>query len=227
MFLPLKDNNPLQTIKFQTVTLLIAVICIMVYWLEINANEYNQAIMLMSFALIPVDLIQGQPIDYSVWPIFKPITLISSMFLHADIFHLSFNMLYLWIFSDNIEDAMGHWRFIAFYLIVGILAGLTHVLLYPFSNVPVIGASGAISGIMGAYLILYPNAKITVLFGMFIKHIPAYIVLITWILLQIAYSNSGGGVAWWVHIGGFIAGALLILPFKKKTVPLFGDRKAI
>ena len=159
-------------------------------------------------------------------PIFGVFT---SMFLHGGWLHLIGNMLYLWIFGNNIEDAMGHVRYLIFYLVCGVAASFSHILSDAQSVIPSIGASGAISGVLGAYLLLYPRAKVLVLvpLGFFtqLMHIPASIVLGLWFLLQLLSSamsgGQGGGVAWWAHIGGFVAGVLLVALFKKRKVRFF------
>jgi membrane associated rhomboid family serine protease len=155
-----------------------------------------------------------------------PLTLISSMFMHGGWMHLIGNMLFLWVLGDNVEDAMGHGRFIIFYILCGIAAALTHAAMDPASSTPMIGASGAISGVIGAYLILHPKVQILTLAFRFFIHIPAYIMLGIWIAMQVinvsmASNTGGGGVAWWAHIGGLIAGIILIAPMRHKSVPLF------
>jgi membrane associated rhomboid family serine protease len=143
--------------------------------------------------------------------------------------HLIGNMLYLWIFGNNVEDAMGHVRFVLFYLLCGIVAALAQALPNPDSTIPMIGASGAISGVLGAYLLLYPRARVLVLvpLGYYTRlvHLPAMFVLGFWFVLQLINSalltQTGGGVAWGAHIGGFVAGMALIPLFKRRNVPLF------
>jgi membrane associated rhomboid family serine protease len=142
------------------------------------------------------------------------------MFLHAGIWHLVGNMLYLWIFGNNIEDVLGKFRFVLFYFVCGTLAAFGHIATDLDSDIPMVGASGAISGILGAYLILFPFAKIRtfIFLGFFwtIARIPAILLLLFWVGLQIwnSASSEAGGIAWFAHIGGFVAGVLLILPFK-------------
>jgi membrane associated rhomboid family serine protease len=156
-------------------------------------------------------------------------TLISSMFLHGGWMHLIGNMLYLWIFGNNIEDVMGHGKFIVFYMICGVLAALSHALLDPQSTIPMVGASGAISGILGAYLLLYPHARVLVLvpFGLIgTFNVPAAMVLGLWFLMQLfsggmSLGNQGGGVAFFAHIGGFLAGMALIGFFKYPHIRFF------
>ncbi|MDC4222904.1 MAG: rhomboid family intramembrane serine protease [Candidatus Manganitrophus sp.] len=151
-------------------------------------------------------------------------SVLTSMFLHGGLMHVAGNMLYLWIFGNNIEDVMGHVRFIFFYIVCGVLAAYSHALTEPGSRVPMIGASGAVSGVLGAYLLLFPHAKVLTLvpIGFFIQiiRIPAVLVLGIWFLVQtVSGLFSGGqlgGIAWFAHVGGFLAGMALIYPFKKK-----------
>ncbi len=155
------------------------------------------------------------------------IPLFSSLFLHGGWLHLIGNMLYLWVFGDNVEDKLGHGRFIFFYLLCGVIASLVHVAMDPHSPIPTIGASGAISGVLGAYLLLFPKARVLTLIPIFIflqvAELPALIVLGLWFVLQfvngmmsIGMDTAGmGGVAWWAHIGGFAAGMVLVLPLRK------------
>jgi membrane associated rhomboid family serine protease len=151
------------------------------------------------------------------------------MFMHGGWLHLGFNMLFLWIFGDNVEDSMGHGRYLVFYLLCGTAAALAQALVNPDSTIPMVGASGAISGVLGAYLLLHPNATVrTVVFlGVFVTmmHLPALVVLGLWFLMQLAnaaLSSSGApGVAFWAHVGGFIAGMALVPLFKKRGVVLF------
>jgi membrane associated rhomboid family serine protease len=153
------------------------------------------------------------------------VSLVSSMFMHGGWLHLGGNMLYLWIFGNNVEDAMGHFRFVAFYLLCGAAAAAAQALSAPASTVPMIGASGAVSGILGAYLILHPFARvhtlIIIIFFVRIIELPALVVLGVWFMLQIM--NSAGaaeaGVAWYAHIGGFVAGLLLIRFFQQRRIP--------
>jgi len=150
-----------------------------------------------------------------------PFTLLTSMFVHGGFFHVFWNMLFLWIFGDNIEDRLGKIKFIIFYLLTGVAASMAHVALNPDSAIPLIGASGAIAGILGAYIVLYPRAKIlTLLFFFFfvqVVKIPAIIFLGIWFLTQILNIGAGGGIAWYAHIGGFATGVVLIFLFDKKN----------
>jgi membrane associated rhomboid family serine protease len=170
-----------------------------------------------SFAMVPAEIIQGKNIY----------TLFTSLFLHADIFHIGGNMLYLYIFGDNIEDFLGHLRFLLFYFVCGLVADLAHILSIASSaglQVPTLGASGAISGVMGAYILLYPRARIetlTLTFVITVVSVPAVFFLGFWVILQLLYTwlGMGGNVAYWAHIGGFVAGIVLGLIAKSKRKP--------
>jgi membrane associated rhomboid family serine protease len=176
----------------------------------------------MEFGAVPCRLTGLCALDDAPAPI---VTVFTSMFMHGGLFHIAGNMLYLWIFGDNVEDTLGHLRFLCLYLGSGIAAAATQVLLNPESRVPMVGASGAISGVLGAYLLLFPHASVLTLitFGFFIRfvHIPAVIVLGFWIVVQVISglftfsaagraAGEGGGVAWFAHIGGFVAGIVLL-----------------
>ena len=144
------------------------------------------------------------------------------MFVHGGFLHVAGNMLYLWIFGDNIEDRLGHFRFIVFYLLSGLIASLAHIIMLPNSTIPMIGASGAIAGVLGAYFLLYPRAHVlTLVFFFFfvdIIRIPALVFLGLWFVFQVLSSAGGGGIAWYAHIGGFIGGAVLVKLFERKRV---------
>ena len=204
MFLPLQDENPTRRVPALTIALI----------------AINTAVFLLT-AASPQGL-QAAVLKYGAVPeavsrLSAPLTLLTSMFLHAGFLHLAGNMLYLWIFGNNIEDVLGPFRFIAFYLLCGLAASLTQIVSRPGSQAPMVGASGAIAGILGAYLVLFPGARIrTFLFLIvFIRvvSIPAVVVLGLWLVLQILNIGMGGGVAWFAHIGGFVAGMALIRPF--------------
>ncbi len=157
------------------------------------------------------------------------VTFVTYAFLHGDWLHLLSNMLFLWIFGDNIEDALGHAKFLAFYLACAVLAGLVHVAFNAESYGPLIGASGAVAGVMGAYILLYPHARVYVLFKIVIPiplPLPAMWMLGVWIATQLFYAFAAADepIAWWAHIGGVIAGAILVVPLKRKEVPLLGGR---
>ena len=159
----------------------------------------------------------------------ETLTYVSYSFLHGDIFHLGGNMLFLWVFGDNVEDALGHLKFLIFYLLCAIAGALFHGMLAPLSQVPLIGASGAIAGVVAAYLILHPRVKIWILaFGRIPLRIPAYITLVLWILFQFVMFAAGGEdqVSWACHIGGIVAGAVLVFILRNRDVPLF-DREIV
>ena len=218
--IPLKDDNPTRIFPIVTIGIIAANILVFTYQLSLGAG-YEKFIF--TYGAFPYEITHSVDIGPPVqMPVF--FTVYSSMFMHGGFMHIIGNMLYLWIFGNNIEDSMGHIRFIFFYLICGTVASLTHIFLAPNSKIPMVGASGAVSGILGAYLLLFPHARILTLvtFGFFIKmiKIPAMVVLGFWIVLQflnstVASGSEGGGVAWFAHIGGFFAGLILINFFKK------------
>jgi len=225
--IPLHDDNPTQIFPALTITFI--VICILVFFWQVSLGAQGSQLVVYQFGVIPavlLDKVQLPP-GLSVLP--AELTVITSMFLHGGFMHLAGNMLYLWIFGNNVEDSMGHSRFVFFYLLCGMAAVAGQALQNPGSEIPMIGASGAISGILGAYLLLYPHARVLVLvpLGFFTQlvRLPAGWVLGFWFLVQIissAFTSSeGGGVAWFAHLGGFIAGMALIPLFKYKQVPLF------
>jgi membrane associated rhomboid family serine protease len=170
------------------------------------------------YGLVPRELMTSASTRWDLVP-YNAMTVFTSMFLHGGFLHLGGNMLYLWIFGNNIEDAMGHGRFLVFYLLAGIVAAFAQFFYDPTSNIPMIGASGAVSGVLGAYLVLYPYARIkTLLFiVIFIKivELPAILLLTIWFFMQVMYSQLEG-VAWYAHIGGFVFGLIMIKLFSKK-----------
>ncbi len=226
MLLPLHDDNPLKNIRFQYLTVAFIAACVAVFVFQLTLTPKEEQVFIYGFGAIPAVLF-----GHSELPVVLPqapavLTLVTSMFLHGGFMHLAGNMLFLWVLGDNVEDAMGHKRFVAFYLVCGIAAAFAHAMTEPGSKIPMIGASGAISGVIGAYLMLHPKARIKVLISYFLVWLPAYVVLGFWIGFQffsaaMAVGGAGGGVAWWAHIGGFIAGVALIVPMKRKNVALF------
>jgi membrane associated rhomboid family serine protease len=224
MFLPLKDHNPLRIIPFQVVTVSIIVACVGVFVWQASLSEDASDVFILGYGAIPAVLFEVRALSPELIRVPAEATLITSMFLHGSWWHLIGNMAFLWVFGDNVEDAMGSRRFVAFYLICGIAAALTHAAVDPESATPMVGASGAISGIMGAYLVLYPRVRVlALLFSRIPLRLPAYVLFIGWIVFQLfsAHGGGDGSTAWWAHIGGFLAGAVLIVPFRYKTVPLF------
>lgn len=215
MLIPFHDENP--TKHFPLLTLALIGGNIFAFYWELSYPG-QAATLFNNYGLVPYNFVHSPVQTYP--------TVFSAMFLHGGLMHLASNMLFLWIFGNNIEDVLRKVRFITFYLLTGLIAAMSHVFMDTGSEVPMVGASGAISGILGAYLILFPKAKVKTLlfFGLItIIRIPAVVLLLLWLGLQIysnmASSNVGGGVAWMAHIGGFIAGMVLILPFKASLRP--------
>lgn len=226
MFLPLSDRNPLVIIPFQIVTVSIIVICVLVFLFQAS-SEGAMLASVYGFGMIPAVVFEGFTLPEGVPNAPPVLTFVTSMFLHGGWFHLIGNMLYLWVFGDNVEDAMGHIRFLVFYLSCGIAGDLAHGLADTQSQIPSVGASGAISGVLGAYLMLHPRVRVLVLaLRIYPIELPAYTVLLIWILLQFLhpFTDPEGEVAWLAHVGGFLAGVVLVTLFKRRDVPLFGVR---
>jgi membrane associated rhomboid family serine protease len=232
VFVPLWDFNPLKRIRFQFVTLGIVIANCAVFFLFqmgllVPVSHEVQA----AFAVIPNQLINGgflnQPVSaLPVEAVAVPegITLLTYMFLHGNLLHLFGNMIFFWVFGDNVEDAMGHMRFFVFYILCGVFAGVAHALVSANSDIPMIGASGAVAGVIAAYLMLHPNVRVWVLALYRLPlRVSAGFALMIWIALQIisVVVASDGGTAWWAHIGGLIAGAVLVLFMRRPGVPLF------
>jgi len=215
--IPLKDDNP--TSRRPIITYFIIGLCTVIFLIQISSESYKTGELFYSYGLIPSVLMGHNQLPMDLYAIPAFITIFSSMFMHGGFMHLIGNMLYMWIFADNIEDNLGITKFIIFYLLCGIGAAMTQVLMDTHSQIPMIGASGAIGGVLGAYLINHPKAKVLVLipFGFFsqLLKIKALYVLGFWFILQ--FISSGGGVAYAAHIGGFVSGMILILFFNKKT----------
>ena len=227
--IPIKDINPTE--RFAVVTAFFITVNIAVFLLEFFLATGARESFISAFALIPRRLFFHTPAAFAgAVPVGA--TLLTSMFLHGGFLHIAGNMLYLWIFGNNVEDAMGRLRFIVFYFLCGVIAAYSHALANASSTVPMIGASGAISGVLGAYLMLYPRARVLTLvaFGFYVRtvQLPAMFVLGFWFVLQflsaLISAGTGEGIAWYAHVGGFFAGMTLIGLFKRKNVP-FGGRK--
>lgn len=209
--LPIRDHRPTRI--FPVVTYTIIAVNVMVFILRVFM-EFSGYLdwFFNTFAIIPFLIVQGEQLY----------TLITAMFIHGDIFHILFNMLYLYIFGNNIEDSMGSGRFILFYAVCGVLASFAHIYMDPTSPIPTIGASGAVAGVLGAYMVLYPRERVDALLGYFYVRVRAVVVLLSWFALQLLYGilslgdTSHGGVAFFAHIGGFVAGAILIFIFRKR-----------
>ena len=213
--IPLRDENPARTTPYIVYILIAANVLIYLYNGSLGPHTHNP---LAGFELVPAKLFGsrdlGAPGPAAPW-----MTIFTSMFMHANLFHIGGNMLYLWIFGNNIEDVLGHFKFTFFYLASGVAAALAQVAASPMSHVPMVGASGAIAGVLGAYFLLFPRARIISLvilvFFIQVTALPAWIVLGLWIVLQVIYSTlmaggPGGGVAYAAHIGGFLAGLIMI-----------------
>lgn len=207
---PIRDHNPSTGTPYVTIGLIVVNVAVFLAMLGLNADERALSGFLLDWSLIPRQVSQGQG-----WH-----GLITSMFLHAGFLHLIGNMLFLWIFGDNLEEVFGPLRFLGFYLLCGIGAGLAHVLAAPYSGVPTIGASGAIAGVLGGYLLLFPRARVDVLliFIVFFRvfTVPAWLMLGVWFGLQVLNGSladiESGGVAYWAHAGGFVFGLVFTLP---------------
>ena len=213
--IPLKDDNP--TSGRPIITYFIIGLCVVIFLMQLGTQSYKTGQLFYSYGLIPSVLMGHKQLPMDLYAVPAYVTIFSSMFMHGGFMHLIGNMLYMWIFADNIEDNLGATRFISFYLLCGIGAAMTQVLMDTHSQVPMVGASGAIGGVLGAYLINHPNARVLVLIPYFILtiiKIRALYVLGFWFILQ--FISSGGGVAYAAHIGGFVSGMILILFFNKK-----------
>src|SRR5579863_3849550 len=203
---PLRDDRP--TYSAPIVTTLLIVACALVFFFELSLDEYSRDYFINMYGLVPAHM--------------RPVTLITSMFLHGGWSHIIGNMLFLWAFGKSLEDALGHSKFLAFYLVCGAAAGITQLVFNLYSTLPTVGASGAIAGVMGAYLVKFPRARIHTLVFLFIfvtiTDIPAAFILVYWFITQlfseygsIAHTQvSNGGVAYAAHIGGFITGMILV-----------------
>ena len=232
--IPLKDDVPSRS--FPLITVLLIAMNVLAYFYQASL-DFSQAgpaagagqAFMMEFGLVPCRL-TGSCTLGGDFPS-PTVTIFTSMFMHGSWFHVGGNMLYLWIFGDNVEDTLGHGRFAVFYLAVGVAAALAQVGLNAASRVPMVGASGAVSGVLGAYLLLFPYARVLTLLiiGFFVRfvYVPAIIVLGFWIVVQlingfITFSaqslgrGESGGVAWFAHVGGFLAGMLLLFLFRPR-----------
>ena len=226
--LPIRDDAPRSTTPFVNYFLIVLNIVIFLFqWsLQVSGGPRAAAEFEMQFALVPQHVaawMKGYlPASVALVPFF------SSMFLHASLPHVLFNMWGLAIFGDNVEDRLGHFGYLIFYLICGLGAGITHMLFNFNSSVPTVGASGAIAGVMGAYLVLYPHSRVLTWWGFFVFWLPAWLVLGYWLILNLlsgaassltVVRGPAGGVAFWAHVGGFVTGALLvqIMPTRKNV----------
>jgi membrane associated rhomboid family serine protease len=222
MFLPLKDLNPHRRYPAVNTLLILANLIVFFYQLTLSVTLTPHAYQAFELAnaMVPARIPAFLAGRVSFSAAFLPF--VTSMFLHSGWLHILGNMLFLWIFGDNVEDFFGHVGYFFFYLLCGIAAGLTHILFNLHSNLPALGASGAISGVMGAYILLYPRARVLTLVFIFLVPLPAFIFLGYWIVLQFLAGIGSfgpaatGGVAWWAHIGGFLAGMALTAMSRRK-----------
>ncbi|MFY4727894.1 rhomboid family intramembrane serine protease [Nitrospira sp. BLG_2] len=228
--IPLQDDNPTQRTPIVTVVLI--GICIAVFLYQVNLPQAAAELFAFQYGAIPAIVFGHASLSEEAVMVPASLTLVTSMFLHGGWMHLLGNMLYLWIFGNNIEDAMGHMKFIVFYVLTGILAALSHAITDPYSQIPMVGASGAISAVLGAYLLLFPHAHVLVLLpaiGMI--RVAAGIVLGMWFITQLisggmSMGATGGGVAFFAPLGGFLAGMALIGLFKRKEVRFFSPGRS-
>ncbi len=216
---PLYDDNPTTRRPVVTVSLIVA--CVLIFFWQVSLGPVAGQYAVYSFGFIPAVFFEQAELPPELAIVPSGATIVTSMFLHGSLMHLLGNMLYLWIFGNNIEDACGHLRFIVFYLLCGVAAAFAQALPNPDSAIPMIGASGAISGVLGAYLLLFPHARVYVLipFGfLFVHPIPAGWLLVVWFGFQVLSGTMAdsevGGVAFWAHVGGFVAG-MALMPFMR------------
>jgi membrane associated rhomboid family serine protease len=224
--IPLRDDNPSSIAPVATIAFIVA--CVLVFLWQLSFGAEGGQRIVYALGAIPAVLLGQQQLPPELTLIPPWASVFTSMFMHGGWMHLIGKMLYLWIFGDNVEDSMGHVRFVIFYLLCGIAAVLAQALPDPSSTVPMVGASGAISGVLGAYLLLYPHARVLVLiplgFILQTMRIPAGLVLVLWFGLQLlsnVMAQPGqGGVAFRAHIGGFVVGMILIPIFKQRRFRL-------
>ncbi|MDK2792000.1 MAG: hypothetical protein PWQ25_863 [Deferribacteres bacterium] len=220
---PLKDS--IKSNSFPILNTIIIVFNCLVFFYEVSLNRYQLSLFFIEYGLVPVKLfLPADVVSFGD----KILPFFTSMFIHGGWMHLIGNMYFLYIFGDNVEDLMGHYKYLVMYIVFGVVAAITQVLLYPNSNIPTIGASGAVSGVMGYYFIKFPYSRIKTLVFIIIfvtiMEIPAVIFLGLWFLMQFLNGSSqlmystAGGVAWWAHIGGFVAGIAYAIYDKKVYV---------
>lgn len=224
MFVPLHDNTPLKVIRFQYVTGALIAINVIVFLLTgaFSSDEVLWAVA-TGYGIVPAELISIVDPGTAYNPVPEPLTLITYQFLHGGWWHLISNMAFLWVFADNVEDAFGHVGFLIFYLLCGAAAGMLHTLIAPQSAAPLIGASGAVSGVLASYLLLYPRARVWILLFLRIPlPISAFWALSGWFALQLVSvlisTDEGDQVAWWAHIGGFLTGLILTFVLRSRLL---------
>jgi len=221
--IPLRDDQPSFSTPF--INYFLIGLTLLVFMWELSMSHRVLGAILFELGVVPhhtIAVLTGRSYD---GPATAILPLFTSLFLHASFLHVAGNMLFLWIFGDNVEDYLGHFRYLLFYLASGVAAGVTHILLNADSRVPSVGASGAIAGVMGAYFILYPRAHVLTWFPpIFFFHVPAWLMLGYWFLMNflsgtatsIAETQSSGGIAFWAHVGGFAAGVVMIKVFRER-----------
>jgi membrane associated rhomboid family serine protease len=233
--IPLKDDTPRLSTPLVNYFLILANVAVFLF--QISLDRRSQKEFVRTFGLVPEQVVQSlQGIlphahvhGYTVAPAFALLPILTSMFMHYDILHILFNMWFLWVFGRNVEEALGHFPYLVFYLTCGFMAALAQIVSDSSSLIPMVGASGAIAGVMGGYFVLYPRARVLMLvpfFFVFFLWLPAWAVLGYWFALQflsgvgtalVAAGRHTGGVAFWAHVGGFLAGILLVRLFPSKT----------
>ena len=226
--IPLRDDNPTTIPPIFTVGVI--ALCALVFLWQQTLSPEAGTMAVYAYGVVPTVLFGNDSLPPDLARIPPELTILTSMFMHGGWMHIIGNMLYLWIFGNNIEDAMGHFKFAIFYLVSGIAAALTMVLVDPASHTPIVGASGAISGVLGAYMLLFPRARIHVVVPLWFLFYPFWVravwVVGIWFAMQLATAAltppSEPGVAWWAHVGGFTAGLLLTPLLKSRDVPYFG-----
>ena len=230
--IPIHDDNPTEIRPVVTIGIIVTCVLVFLWQVSQSPREFDRLAYALGF--IPSVLFGERTLPPEIALVSAPVSIFTSMFLHGGWLHLGGNMLYLWIFGNNVEDAMGHVRFAVFYLAAGTAAAMAQAFSDPASAVPMIGASGAIGGVLGAYFLLHPHARVLVVIpvGFIIPiRIPAYFVLGAWFVLQflaIALAGEGeGGIAYWAHVGGFAAGVVLVLLLKKRSVPIWAPSQVV
>jgi len=226
--IPLRDDQPTFSTPFVNYFLIALNLVVFLWELSVSRRALNS--FMLEFGVVPhhtLAVLTGHshlPASAAILPVFTSI--LTSMFLHASFLHVAGNMLFLWIFGDNVEDYLGHFTYLVLYLLSGLAAAVTHILLNQASRVPSVGASGAIAGVMGAYFVLYPRARVLVWFPpIFLFHVPAWLMLGYWFVVNFLSgtataiaetSQNSGGIAFWAHVGGFVAGVVMIKVFRER-----------
>jgi len=230
--IPLSDDPKRRS--FPLVTIALIVVNVLVFLYELSLGNQSDA-FLQAFGAVPAEIVSGRDIPPTAPLGNVYLTLITSMFLHGGVLHIASNMIYLWVFGDNVEDAFGHLGYLLFYFVCGIIAGLAQIAIDPTSTVPSVGASGAIAGVLGAYIVMYGGARVRTLVFLgpiiLLPRIPALLLIGFWFLTQLvsgigaltSRTQQTGGVAFWAHIGGFVAGLLLALLFRPRVMPPMAD----